>query len=58
MMTDQEIMERIQELERKKANKEELTAYEMTILDVSNCAKKENRKITDRDIEFVKFWME
>lgn len=57
-MTDQEIMERIQELERKKANKEELTAYEMTILDVSNCAKKENRKITDRDIEFVKFWME
>lgn len=57
-MTDQEIMEMIKELERKKANKEELTACEITILDVSNYAKKENRKITDRDIEFVKFWME
>ncbi|WP_333886878.1 hypothetical protein [Clostridium sp.] len=48
----------VQELETKEANKEELTAYEIVILDLNKCAKRENRNITDRDIEFIRFWME
>lgn len=48
----------IQELETKEANKEYLTAHEIVIIDVNKCAKKEKRNITDRDIEFIRFWME
>ncbi|MCT8974997.1 hypothetical protein N4T77_00140 [Clostridium sp. CX1] len=57
-MGNQEITEMIQDLERKEANKEKLTVCELTILDLNNGAKKENRELTDREIEFIKFWME
>ncbi|OAA83559.1 hypothetical protein [Clostridium ljungdahlii] len=57
-MTNQDIMEMIQELKRKRASEEELTACELTILDINNIAKSQNMKLTDRDINFIKFWME
>lgn len=57
-MTKQEIQELVKELEERKVNQEKLTDSELCILDVSYCARKEGKEITEYDIEFIRFMMD
>ena len=57
-MTKQEVKELIIELEHKEANKRNLTALEITILDVHRVMSKEGKQITDKEIHELKFWMD
>lgn len=57
-MTREEIQNLVEELEKKKENKEELTVVEACIWDMAQEVKKTGQELTERDIEKVKFWMD
>lgn len=57
-MTREEIQKLVEELEKKRENKEELTDVEYCILDLAHGAKKKGKELTEEDIEDVKFWMD